>query len=194
MAGSVNYLITMEDMTLTERKEHRRNAIIAAVTLAKEKSIAQQADVDAVRAGQAPVTVDIREFQNILDAGAVLDQWNTQALAAVGTAYSAFQAVLAFAVPANRVFVFYNVKVETIPQPVSRVTFRVGGAAGNIRGVFDLEALATQMIPVGYFSEPITYGPLDNLAVQVLCRIATGVVARVQFGTFVVETGGQVVA
>ena len=133
----------------------------------------------------------VRNFENILDAVAALEQWNTAALAVLGTAYSVFQAVGAFNLANNKLAVFYAVQVETIPLPVSLLTFRVGGAAGNIKAIFDLEQLATRQVVGGYFSEPVVYDPTDNIAVQVTARIATGVLARVQLGAFIIEPKGQ---
>jgi CRISPR/Cas system endoribonuclease Cas6 (RAMP superfamily) len=139
-------------------------------------------------------SVDVREFQPILDAGAALDQWNTAALAVVGNAYSCFQAIAAPVLAANKLAVFYRVQIETVPLPVSRLIFRSGAAAGNILAEFDLEQLACEQVMVGYFSEPVVIDPTTTFAAQVLCRIATGVLARVQLGALIFEPAGSLIA
>lgn len=196
MAGTINYLIPADSMTLMEQKAARVNALIAGLDVAVSRSLAVGDDANLLRQGKQPKTVDIRPFRNNLDAGtgAVLDWWGTGALLAVGTAYTVFQGVAAPVVPANRVWVFAGMGIETVPNPVSRVDFRIGGAVGNTRATFDLEQLGTQIRLYGFFSEPVIYGPLDVTAVQVLCRIATGLFARIPFDAWVIEIGGQTVA
>jgi hypothetical protein len=201
-------------MTLTDQKEYRQMAIAAGIERAAEKSIGNISDdipgvagvtnrdarVQSILAyllsGNVPKSIDIREMQLIVDIPAiVLDQWNTAALAVVGTAYSVFQAVAAPVMAANRLAVFYKVGVETgPPMPVSRLTFRSGGALGNIIGMFDLEQLVNRLETDGYFSEPVIIDPTATYAVQATCRVATGVFARVQLGCFVFEPAGTVIA
>ncbi|MDD3494175.1 MAG: hypothetical protein PHZ19_11845 [Candidatus Thermoplasmatota archaeon] len=147
-----------------------------------------------LKTGSIPKSLDIREMQPILDAGTALDQWNTAALAVVGTAYSALQAIAAPVNAANRVVVFWKCGIETAPSPVSRLIFRSGGAAGNILALFDLEQLVNWLVVEGYFSEPVVIDPTQTYAVQVLCRIATGVLGRVQLGAYVFEPAGQTIA
>jgi hypothetical protein len=132
-----------------------------------------------------------RQPQNILDFGTALEQWNTAALAVVGTAYSCFQAVAAPVLAANKLAVFYGVAIETVPVPVSRLTFRAGGAAGNIIAEYDLECLISQQEIAGYFSDPVVIDPTAPFAAQVTCRIATAVLARVQLWGYIVELSGQ---
>jgi len=213
--SSINYILPTGSMTLTDQKEYRQMAIAAGIERAAEKSIGSITDdikgvagvtnrdarVGAILAylleGNAPPSIDIREMQLIVDIpGIVLDQWNTAALALpLGTAYSVFQAVAAPVMAANRLAVFYKVGVESgPPMPVSRLTFRSGGAAGNIIGMFDLEQLVNRLETDGYFSEPVIIDPTATYAVQVTCRVATGVFARVQLGCFVFEPAGTVIA
>lgn len=194
MPGNINYIIPTDSMTLSKQEEMRRGAVVAGISRAVSKLGAAPSDVDRVKQGLPPESVDVREFQPILDAGAALDQWNTAALAVVGTAYTVFQAIAAPTLAANKIAVFYKVGVETIPPPVSRLIFRKGGAAGNIVGIFDLEHLFTQERLEGYFSQPQVFDPTDIFALQVLARIATGVLARVPMGAWIIERAGQVVA
>jgi hypothetical protein len=201
-------------MTLTDQKDYRIGAIAAGVERAAEKGIGNISDdipgvagvndkdarVGAILAylvaGNLPKSIDIREMQVITDIPAiVLDQWNTAPLLVIGTAYSAFQAVAAPVMAANRLAVFYKVGIEAVaPINVSRLTFRSGGAAGNIIGMFDLEQLVNRLETDGYFSEPVIIDPTATYAVQLTCRIASGVFERVQLGCFVFEPAGTVIA
>ena len=95
---------------------------------------------------------------------------------------------------ANRLGVIYKVGVQTAPPPVSRLTFRSGGALGNIIGIFDLEQLANRTESEGYFSEPIIIDPNITYAMQVTGLIATGALARVQLGFLIFEPAGQTIA
>lgn len=195
MSGSVQYLIPTDSMTLTDQKDYRQRACIAGVRRAISKSIGSEDDIALVERGLLPNSLDIREFQPTLDALTVPDQWLTAALVVVGTAYSCFQTVAAPVLLANKVGIFYKVGIESIaPVPVSRLIFRKGGIAGNILGVFDLEQLVNQQRIEGYFSSPVVIDPSDTYAVQVLCRVATGVAARVQLGALIIEPKGNTIA
>ena len=136
----------------------------------------------------------VRHAENILDFGTALDQWNTAALAAVGTAYSVFQAIGAPTMANNKLAVLYKIGIETIPVPVSLLTIRSGGATGNIKAEYDLEQIVNGLELEGYVSEPVPFDPTETLAIQVLARIATGVLARIQLGMYVIEPKGQRIA
>ena len=134
-----------------------------------------------------------RDAQNTLDFGTATDQWNTTPLAVLNPAYSVFP--VAAGVPvlaATKVAVFYRVGVETAPIPVSLLSFRLNAAAGSTLGVFDLEQLANKLEPVGYFSDPIVYGPLEGMNIVVTCRIVTALLARIQLGCLIIEPRGNI--
>ncbi len=200
--GSVNLMQPIDVLTLSDQKEFRLKAMAAGLARAAYKKIGSiEANLanegEAYRyiaSGNWPASIDCREAQPILDFGCALDQWNTAALAVVGTAYSALQAVAALALAANKVAVWYKIAVETNPVPVSRAIFRSGGATGNIIGEFDIEQLVNHQQIVGFFSEPIVIDPTQTFAVQVLARIATAVLARVQFGCLIFEPAGTTIA
>lgn len=200
--GSINMLQPIDTLTLSDQKEFRLRALAAGLARASYKKIGSVGDhltdknvaYKAIVDGQWPKSLDCREAQPILDFGCALDQWNTAALAVVGTAYSALQAIAAPVLAANRIAVFYKIGIETIPMPISRVTFRSGGAAGNIIGVFDTEQLINHQQWVGFFSEPVVIDPTTTFAVQVLCRIATGLLADVQLGCLIFEPAGTTIA
>lgn len=185
---SETFIMPKDELTLSDMKRYKQDAIKA---LLKRTVLKLGGDPDDPKAGEQ---YDVRNYENIRDAGAVLDQWRTAALAVVGTPYTVFQAVLAPATPASQLIVFYRVSIETVPLPVSILTIRTGGAAGNIIGEFDLEQIANTWTTDGFFNRPIVIDPNTNYAVQVVCRIATGLFARVQLGAFVSEPRGNVIA
>lgn len=179
----MSYIIPKDELTLTDMRAFRDAAINAGIARAV-----------ALKIASTPKELTVRCFENIFDAATALEQWNTAALAAVGTAYSCFQAVAAPTLAANKLAVFYKVGVETVPIPVSLLTFRSGGAAGNITSEFDLEQLINGEVTEGYFSEVQVIDPQRQFAIQVTCRIATAALARIQLGGFIIEPVGQRIA
>ena len=177
--GTVCTIIGRDDIAVSKREMWRTNAINAGKKYAVDKLGVRNID-----------NLDARDWQNVLDAGTALEQWNTAALAVVGNNYSVFQAVAAPVLAANKVAVFWGVAIETVVLPVSQLIFRTGGIAGNILYQFDLERIFNNLECVGYFSEPVVIGPTQPFAVQVTCRIATGVLARVQLFAEVIEPKG----
>ena len=194
--GVINQLLNVGSVSLVNQQNARTAAIKAGFQRCLAKKIGDAADISAVLAQGAPNanSVDVREFQPILDAGTTLDQWNTAALAAVGTAYSVFQAITAPQLANNKLVVFWGIQVETVPLPVSRVIFRSGSATGNLIGMYDLEQMVTRQEGFGFFSTPVVIDPSLTFAVQVLCRVATGVISRVQLAGYVFEPTGQTLA
>lgn len=208
--GSRQYLVLSEDLSITDRALYRLKALAAGIVNCYENNIGtwNPKEVPATngvkpsfqdvlgflqrRGGEPPESIDVREFQPILDAGAALDQWNTAALAAVGTEYSVFQAIAAPAIGlrAKKLVVWYRIQCETVPLPISRLIFRRTNAVGITISQFDIEQLVTGEKLDGYLSEPVVWQPNMPYAINVMARIATGVLARVQMGNFVFEPAG----
>jgi hypothetical protein len=175
----------------------RRKIIIASDELSiskksdfKEAAIDLGIEVAVRRLGSTPDQLVVRHAQNIADFGTALDQWNTAALAVQGTAYSVFQAIAAPALANNKVAVFYGVGIGTPGQVVSLLNFRQGAGGGTTYAQFDLEQLQMEMRPVGFFSEPIVYEPSEVLNVTVVARIATGLLAGIILGCYIIEPAG----
>ncbi len=190
MAYKTSYLIAKDELDLAKMNAFRDGALIAGIARAIEKKVSG-----------VPDELVVRGFSNALDVvGIVLDQWNTNpivaplATPAVPNAQSVFQAVAAPALANNKLAVFYKVGVQTAPCPVGALTFRSGGAAGNINAIFDLEQIANCLTPEGYFSEPIVWDPTIPYAAQVSPIIVTNLPARVQLGGFLFEPKGQTIA
>ncbi len=209
--SSRNYIIESEDLSLSDRQKYRLGAMAAGVVACFDNSIGSwnPKEIPASNGvkpvtndimtflmksgGEPPESIDVREFQPILDAGSALDQWNTAALAAVGTEYSCFQAVAvpAVALRSKKLVVWYRVQIDSVPLPVSRLVFRRNAAAGITTAEFDLEQLATGQKVDGYLSEPQIWMPNMPHAINAMCRIATGLLARVILGNFVFEPAGS---
>ena len=206
--SSRTYIIPVGAMTLTDQKDYRINAISAAIERASQKKIGSISDeipgysllgsmqqrIDSItnwlRLGNTPKSIDVREPQPALDFACVIDDWQTPALAAVNTFYTIFNGVVAPTLNAVRIAVWYGVAVETAAFPVSRLTWRTGGAAGNIIAEFDLEQLINRLESIGFFSEPVIFDPTLPYSGTVRCRIATGLLSRVQPMGFIIEPAG----
>lgn len=178
----MSVLIPTEELTLTDKKGFRAAAVEAGINRAIAKAIGAREELV------------YRQWQNIADAITAAEAWATAALAAVGVNYTVFQAIAAPILANNKVAVFYGVGVATVPNPVSRLAFRVGAAAGTTKAVFDLELLDTVLIPEGYFSEPIIYDPQQVLNIVAMARIATGLAARVILKGYIIEPLQQTIS
>jgi len=210
--GSRQYVVLTNSMTLADQKDYRINALTAGIQRSIATGIATwdktefptadpanpaQPSMQCVKsflvAGGWPKSLDVREFQPILDAGAGAgtDMWGTAALAVVGTLYSVIGAVgtLPIANRANKLLVIYKVAVPVANFPVSRLVFR-NNATGNLLAQYDLEPLMAQTIPEGYLSEPFVVDANTQFAVQVLCSLVSASI-KVVLGNFLFEPTGQ---
>ncbi len=217
--SSRNYIIPVGGMTLTDQKQYRLNAIAAGLELSGDKKIGNikdeipgyvEADKSAKTASEAkamriqtilnwisqgntPASIDVRAPQPALDFGvaAALDDWQSAALAVINTFYTVFSGVVAPTLNAVRLAVWYGVALNAPGVPnVSRLTFRSGGALGNLMAEFDLEALEARLETVGFFSEPVIFEPTRGYSATVRCRVVTGAAERVQLIGFLFEPAG----
>lgn len=218
--ASRNYLILEDDMTHKEKRDYRLSALAAGLERTGHKNIGdingdisglqgisdmdQERRVNHIKGfimdGSWPRSIDQRELHPIaagpdLVAGTAIDSWLTAALAVVGTAYSCFQAIAAPQLIVGKLMVCYGVSVESavVPMPVSRLTFRRAGAAGNIQAVFDMEPMGAREEIDAFFSEPVIIDPQEVFAIQVLCR-AVAAATIVHIHNFLFESTGSVVA
>jgi len=168
-------LIPSNDLSLTRREALRLGAVDAAERMARDR-------VSSIGEFIA------RPPQLIADFGCALDQWNTAALAVVGTAVSVFQAVVAPPVGLRQVVVWYKVSLEG--ANVSFLIFQEGAAGRTTFSVVNLEELYSKLETEGYFSEPIVYPPGSVMRITVIPRIATGVIERVTLGGYIIEPSG----
>ena len=217
--ASRNYLVMSEDMTLSDKKAYRLNALSSGLERCGLKGIGDiEADIpalasipavnrqdrvkvihDYISTGKWPRSIDQRELQPIqptdLVAVAAQDSWLTVALA-VGGVVSALNALAAYQLVVGKLMVCYGVSVESavVPMPVSRLIFRRGGAAGNIQAVFDMEPMGVRQIPDAFFSEPVVIDPQEVFAIQVMGRAVVAAGTRVHIHNFLLENTGTVIA
>ncbi len=149
--------------------------------------------------GRWPKSIDQRELMflagNDLVVATALDSWLTAPMAAVGNFVSCFQGVATPQLVQNKLMVCYGISVDSaaVPLPGSRLIFRRGGAAGNIRAQFDMEEMQVRQEVDAFFSEPVVIDPFEPFAIQVRCRTATLVAEIVHIHNFLFETTGLVV-
>lgn len=215
--ASRNYLVLTNDMSLSDRKGYRTRALAAGLERCDNANIGDiDADVPGLQAipaanksgrvahivsyiqtGAWPKTIDQRELAPATDlvVAAAQDSWLTAALAAVGTAYTCLNALVSPQMGLGRLMVCYGVSVESavVPMPVSRLTFRRGGVAGNILAQFDMEPMGVRLEADAFFSEPVVIDPNEVFAIQALCR-AIAVATRVHVHNFLYEGAGQTIA
>jgi hypothetical protein len=217
--ASRNYLVMSVDMTLTDKKEYRLNALAAGLERCAIKGIGDiNADIPGLQAipdaqkqarvklihdfivtGMWPRSIDQRELAPLTDLAAPLpaqDSWLTAALAVGAPAVSALNAQVAYTLVVGKLMVCFGVSVESaiVPMPVSRLIFRRGGAAGNIQAQFDMEPMGVRLEVDAFFSEPVVIDPQDLFAIQVLGRAVVAAGARVHVHNFLFESSGLVVA
>jgi hypothetical protein len=217
--GSRNYVINVEDQSVTDRGKIKLEALAGGIERCATKKIGEvYTDIPALQAipevnkkdrvdlimsllktGFWPKSLTVRELTPALNGDLVavtaLDSWLTAALAVVGTFYTCFQAVVAPQLPADKLVVFYGASVDSaaVPEPISRMVIRKGGAAGNIIGQYDLEQQMVRQNIDFFFAEPLVIDPQQAFAIQVRCRNATGNAEIVHLHNFLFETAGLIV-
>jgi len=215
--ASRNYLVMSNDMTLSDKKEYRLNALSAGLERCGLRGIGDiKADIPGLAGipdankvarvklihnylitGQWPRSIDQRELTTGTDlvVAPAVDSWLTAPMAAVGNIVSCFQGVAAPQLVQGKLMVCYAVSVESsaVPMPVSRLIFR-RGAAGNVQAQFDMEAMGVRWEVDAFFSEVVVIDPQDVFAIQVRCRNATAVAEIVHIHNFLFESAGLVVA
>jgi hypothetical protein len=183
----MSVLIPSDQLTLTQKAQLRQNAVTNAIARAVDLKIAP-----------TPAQLSYRQAQNVADFGTVgRERWQTATLAAINAPYSVWTTLAAPAVGLipqlanNKLCVFWGVALDTAPNPVSMLSFRLGAAAGTTFAVFNLEDLESQLTPEGYFSEPVVYDNNAFMNVIVTSKIATLAQAQVVLLAYIVEPKGQ---
>lgn len=218
--ASRNYLVMSNDLTLTDKKELRQNALAAGLERCGIKEIGDiNADVPGlepipaankaqrvaviknyITTGAWPRSIDQRELMflagNDLVVATAIDSWLTAPLLAVGAFYSCFQAVAAPQLIVGKLMVCYGVSVESVAPllPVSRLIFRRGGVAGNIQAQFDMEPMGVRLEADAFFTEPVVIDPQEVFAIQVRASVITNIAEKVHIHNFLFESSGQVIA
>jgi len=215
---SRNYVINVEDLSLTDRKNYKIAALAAGLERCAAKGVGSpEADIPGlqgiqsaqkaqrvrtirsyIEAGNWPRSVDVRELapgpaavRTDFVVPTVLAQALTAPLAVVNTWYSCFQAVAAPQLLTGKLLVIWGLAVTTVPIPVIYLQFLRGT---NVQAVFDLQTQNARLAFDAYLSEPVVFDPQDTFAVQVLASIATGVAAEVHLHNFLFEKAGDTIA
>ena len=178
----MSYIVSKDDCSLSDRKQFMQRAEAAGIARYHEL------------VGRSTDELVSRQALNIVDFGAAVEQWRTAALAAVGTNYSVFQAAAPVTLANTKLLVVYGISIETTPVPVSRLVMRMGSATGNVKAEYDLEQIINSDTLQGYFNQAVVFDPQAIFDIQVTCRIATGVFARIQLMNFLIEPVGPLVA
>ena len=177
-----SYIIPKDELSLADMRKFRQDAIDGGV------------DRYINKLGGTPDELIARHAAATLDFAATTDAWHTVVLAAVGTDVSIFIGAVAPVLANSKLAVFYKVGVQTVPNPVGQLLFRIGGIAGNIIAQFDLEQFANALTPEGYFSQHVPIDPTETFACQVRPTIATGALCQLQIGCYIIEPKGTTVS
>ncbi|MDD5510686.1 MAG: hypothetical protein PHI12_07750 [Dehalococcoidales bacterium] len=217
--GSRNYLLNVNDLSVTDRGDLKLSALAAGLERCAIKGIGDcnsdipglQAIPDAnkiqrvqlikgwIKQGNWPQSITQRELTPNLNgdlvAATALDSWLTAALAAVGTFYTCFQAIVSPQLAQDKLMVLYGASVDSVavPMPVSRMVIRRGGAAGNIIAQYDMEEQMIRQDVDFFFSEPQVIDPQQAFAIQVRARVATAAAEIVHVHNFLFEQSGLIV-
>ena len=216
--GSRNYLLNFEDMSLSDKKDYRLKALAAGLERCGVKGIGNvNADIPGlegisegnkaarvnhiakfIATGAWPASIDQRELvtgplRTDLVAATALDEMVTAPMAAVGAAYSCFQAIAGPQLLINRLVVFWGVSVETAPCPATYLLYRKGGVAGNVEAMFDFQTQNPRLAFDTFLSEAVVFDPQEVFAVQVVSRVATGILANIHLHNFLFGPAGQTI-
>lgn len=182
-ADVYKYIIPSDDLTESQKASQRQKAIDAGMERAtKTRVISSRSEAL------------VREPETATDFGMAVGGWLAPAFAAVGTAYTVFNAVAAPQLANNRVCVWYGCWIETVPNPAYLLSFREGAAGGSTYAIFQLEALNIQQRTVGYFSEPIWYDPQRVMLIQWTARAIVGAGSHMGLLGFIIEPRGPTVS
>ena len=184
---TIRTIIPIEELSLSERKEAKKNALQYGFDRAKVRGMAASPNELVVRAPRCRA-----------DFGTAAEGWFTAALAVLNNAYSVFQAVPTFAVANNNIIVWYGAACLTPTiaggLPISLLTIGQGAAPGTTYAVFNMEDLTAYQIVAGYFSEPIVFEPTEVMNITVTCKVVTGLPAIVPLYGYILEPRGPVVS
>jgi hypothetical protein len=200
----MSYAIPTKELTLTDIKQFKLEAIAAGIRTAEASGIGNGGVLqpDGSRKGS---NLTVREAHPFIDFGAPAGVgWTTdwyRGPAIVGAAWgSVFNsgAVPAFAptLARTKVAVFYKFQDSTAPAVITAVRFRVGATGASTLASFFIQ-LPTQgnLEPDVFFSEPVVYMPEDVVYIEAYYNAPIGAAAEVfAFGCFIIERIGGVIS
>mgnify|MGYP005814620771 CR=1 FL=1 len=187
----MSYVIPTNELTLTDIKNFKINAMEAGISAAEGAGIGRRQQLV------------VREAFPFTDFGQGAVGWTTEqyvnpAIAAAGWG-SPFSAG---ALPANvpqlqrtKVAVFYKFANTSASPLTTAIRFRVGNTGATTKATFYIQLpTEAKLEPDVYFSEPVVYEPEDWVYIELYYTAAVGAGGQtIPFGCFIIERiGGNV--
>jgi len=185
----MSYILSTNELTLTDIKTFRAAAIEAGIARALALGLARSRDELVVRHA-LPAT----DFGGAA-IGWTIEQYRNPAIAAVGWG-SAFNAgaLPAFAptLANSKIAVFYKFADYDTNPVVTGVRFRVGGTGATTKASFFMQLeTGAKLEPDVYFTEPVIYDPQDVVYIELYYDAIIGAFGEdFAFGAFIVERLG----
>jgi len=185
----MSYVVSVSELTLSDIKGFRADAVEAGITRALSLGLARSRDELVVR-NALPNT----DF----GAGAVgwtIEQYRNPVIAAAGWG-SVFDAGV---LPANaptlansKVAVFFKFANYSAAPTLQGIRFRVGGTGATTKASFFLQLnTGSKLEPDVYFTEPVVYDPQDVVYIEGYYSGAVAALAEdFAFEAFVIERVG----
>lgn len=185
----MSYVVPTNELTLTDIKAFRANAIEAGIQRALALGI-----------GRTREEMVVRHALPATDFGAAtgwaLEWYRGPAIAAAGWG-SVFDtgALPAFAptLANSKVAVFYKFADYDAAPSITGIRFRVGGTGATTRASFFLQLESNAKLePDVYFTEPVIYDPQDVVYIEAYYSVAPLAIGDEQFafGCYIIERLG----
>lgn len=181
MPTTKSYIVPLEDLTLAERAQIRKDA---------EQGLEVSADSLKLRANLDSMV--IRDVLPNTDLGlAAQEDWLIAGAGVLATELQYFSSVIAN----DRVLAFYGIYIESAASSISRVRLTQGATSAQVRGVYQLEQLNARLEPVGYLTEPVYWIRQETARVMVMPRLAFAAnTERLGFLSRIIEPIGNVLS
>lgn len=190
----MSYTLATNELTLTDIKQFRGQAVEAGINRALGAGIARTREELVVR--------DALPFTDF-GAGAVgwtlTDSYRGPVIAAAGWG-SPFNAgalpVNAPTLAVNKVAVFFKFADYTPIPLVAGERYRVGGTGASTRAAFQTQLVTGAKIePDHYYSEPVVYDPQDVVYLELMYTGAVVAGAEMfAYGAFIIERVGATIS
>jgi len=185
----MSYAIPTNELTLTDIKTYKQNAVDAGIKRALALGIARSIN-ELVAREALPAT----DFGAPAGSGYAAERYITGALAASAWG-SVFGTGVAPTMANNKVAVFYKLGDSAATPAVAGVRFMVGATGATTKAVFHIQLpLDNKLESDVYLSEPVVYDPQDVLFIQCYPRVAIAVGEELSFGAFIIERLGATVS
>jgi len=203
----MSYAIPTKELTLTDIKGYKAEAILAGLLAAEESGIGKAGIMqpDGSRKG---CNLTVREAHPFIDFGAPVGMgWTTDwyrgpAIGAAGWGSVFNSGALPLFAPVlarTKVAVFYKFQDSSgavAPPTIMAVRFRLGaGGATTLASFFTQMPTQGNMEPDVYFSEPVVYMPEDALFIEAYYNAGVALaVEEFAFGCFIIERIGAIIS